>query len=104
MPPPPPPDGMMPAAQQRRRGYLDQFRGLPWWQIVLAVLPLTLIVVGGLIGGLTGALGTLGNLAVARSGLSPAIKAVLMVAVTVLCFVVVIIIATILYAALHPNG
>jgi hypothetical protein len=95
---------MMPAPQSGRRSFLDQFRGLPWWQIVLAVLPLTLLAIGGLIGGLAGALGTIGNLAIARSGLSTGLKVALMIGVTVLCYIVVIIIATILYTATHPSA
>ena len=100
----PPPEAPPPPVRPARSSFLDQFRGLPWWQIALAILPMTLIAIGGLIGGLVGAVGTLANLSVARSSTSPAIKAVAMIGITVGCYVVVIVVATILYAALHPNG
>lgn len=95
---------MVPPTRPARRGILDQFRGLPWWQIVLAVLPLSLVLIGGLVGGLTGAVGAIGNLAIARSRLSPALKAGLMIGVTVLCYIVVLVIASIIYAIAYSNA
>src|SRR2546423_4416320 len=43
---PAPPPSQPPA----RRGFFDRFRGMAWWEILLAVLPLGLIIIGGLIG------------------------------------------------------
>lgn len=79
-----------------------ELRGLTWWQYVLVILPLTLLILGGLIGGVIGAVGALSNVAIARSGLSNAMKVAVMIGVGVLCYVVVYIIAILLYAAAHP--
>jgi len=101
--PPPMQPGMTPAPP-RRSGLLAQFQGLPWWLIVLAILPLSLIVLGGLIGAVIGVLGSLVNLAVARSGMSTAVKVIALVGITVACYVVDLIIVIVLFAALKPNG
>ena len=50
------------------------FRGMPWWTVLLIVLPLSLVGIGGLIGALLGALAALGNTYVARSRLTTPAK------------------------------
>ena len=65
-PPPPPTGGGAPPPAPSRRGFFDQFKGLQWWEILLAVLPLGLVAIGGLIGAVIGILGMISNLAIAR--------------------------------------
>jgi len=65
-PPPPTPPA--------RRGILDDFKGLAWWQTLLVLVPLSTLFIGGLIGGVIGALGALGNLRIARANLPAAAK------------------------------
>lgn len=106
-PPPPPGAGMppapAPAPPPARRGFFDQFKGLQWWEIVLTVLPLGLVVIGGLIGAVIGILGLIGNLAIARSKMSTTIRAVAMIGVVILCYVVIFIVAGIIYTATHQT-
>ncbi|MEU1536941.1 hypothetical protein ABZ461_02215 [Actinacidiphila glaucinigra] len=77
-----------------------QFRGLPPWQVGGAILPLVLIVVGGLLGGLAGGAATMINLKIARSGLSSAVKALAMVGVVLAAAIVYLVAAALLSAAL----
>jgi hypothetical protein len=100
--PPPPGIPIPPPVPPARRGFLDQFKGLTWWQTVLVIFPLTLIFVGGLVGGVVGVLGALGSLKIARGGLSTSIKVVLMIGIGVLCYALLLVIAGILYAMTHP--
>src|SRR5258708_5372612 len=61
--PPPPPPGWSPTpptppippppAPPRRRDAFADFRGRRWWELVLIFLPITLIPIGGLLGGAT---------------------------------------------------
>lgn len=74
---------------------------MPWWEIVLIVLPLTLIVIGGLIGGVLGALAAIGNTYVARSNLSIAVKVVVMVGLLVAVYVVWFVVALVIALALQ---
>ncbi|MFJ8945344.1 hypothetical protein ACIRG4_19290 [Streptomyces sp. NPDC102395] len=67
----------------KKGGWAAQIRGLPRWQGVLAVLPLGLLFVGGLIGGLIGVVGLVANLKIGRSALAPAWKGLSMVGVIV---------------------
>lgn len=83
-----------------KRDPWSQFRGLPPWQVVVAVLPLVLIVVGGLLGGLAGGASTAINLKIARSGLSSAAKAPAMVGVGLAAAVAYLVAAAGLSAAL----
>ena len=64
---------------QRRTGFFDQFRGMPWWEVLLIVLPLSLVGIGGLVGGVLGAIAAMGNSYVARSRLPMIKKAGVMV-------------------------
>ena len=91
------------APQPAKRGFFDQFRGLQWWEIVLAVLPLGLVVIGGLVGAVIGILGLIANLAIARRVQSVGVRAGVMVGVVIVCYAVVIIIATLIYVATHPT-
>jgi hypothetical protein len=51
-------------------------RRLAWWELLLAFLPLTLVTVGGLIGGLVGGAGTIVGLWVMRRPWPPAARAI----------------------------
>ncbi|MGH7763932.1 MAG: hypothetical protein ACREOM_05900 [Candidatus Dormibacteraceae bacterium] len=82
-----------------RRGYLDKFGGLPWWQIVLAVLPLTLVVGGGLLGALVGAMGLYANLSIAHTRLGTVIKVPLMIGMAVACYLILIVAAGVVHNA-----
>src|SRR5215469_8742675 len=75
----------------RRRGLAGVIagltEGLSWWQSVLVVGPFALAIFGGLIGGVFGGAGAAGNLALARSRLPVAVKAVSMTCIAVLVVV-----------------
>jgi len=94
-PPQPPPPA--------RRGLLDDFKGLAWWQTLLVLVPLSTLFIGGLIGGVIGALGALANLRIARAGLPAAAKVAVMLGVGVVCYVVLFIVAGVLYAMTHRS-
>jgi hypothetical protein len=68
---------------------------------VLVLAPLGLLVLGGLVGGVIGAVALLANLAVARRPMSAGIKVALMVAIIFIAYTVVIVIATLIYTASH---
>jgi hypothetical protein len=68
------------------------------------VLPIGLVVVGGLIGAVIGVLGMLANLNVARRVHSVAVRALVMAGVVVVCFVVWIIVGSLIFAATHPSA
>ena len=65
---------------------------------MLALLPVVGII-GGLIGALLGALGVVANMAIARTSMTSAVKALLMLGVLVLVAVVYVIVATVLQSA-----
>ena len=102
-PPPPPSGGMQPPPPPpiRPSGFLGQFQGMQWWEILLVLLPLTLIFVGGIIGGVCGALGAIGNTYIARSSLSPAARVALMIGVLVAAYVLYFIVAVLIFAAVR---
>jgi sterol desaturase/sphingolipid hydroxylase (fatty acid hydroxylase superfamily) len=94
----------MPAPQSPqppKQSFFDRFRGLRWWELVLVLAPLGLLVLGGLVGGVIGAVALLANLAVARRPMSAGIKVALMVAIIFIAYTVVIVIATLIYTASH---
>jgi hypothetical protein len=93
----PPPQSPQPPKQS----FFDRFRGLRWWELVLVLAPLVLLVLGGLLGGVIGAVALLSNLAIARRPMSPGVKVALMVAIIFIAYTVVIVIATLIYAASH---
>jgi hypothetical protein len=74
---------------------------MPWWQIFLIVLPLSLVAVGALVGGILGALAAIGNTYVARSSLSTPVKVVVMLGLTVAAYAVWLILALAISAALR---
>jgi hypothetical protein len=78
-----------------------QFRGLPPWQVAGAVLPLLLIVFGGLLGGLVGGLAMMVNLKIARSGPAPAVKALSMAGVILAAVITFFALAALLSLAFH---
>jgi len=80
----------------------DSFRGLSWWELVLVFLPIGLVVLGGLIGGVIGAIALLSNLAIARRPLSPGVKAAVMIGIVFVAYLIVYVIAVIIYLARHP--
>ena len=95
-----PPQPMPPA----KRGFFDDLKGLSWWQYLLVILPLTALLIGGLIGGVLGALGGLGNLRIARSAMPTVAKVLMMLGVAVVVYVVLFIVAGILYVMTHRSG
>jgi len=106
-PPPPPSGGMQPPPPPQRTrpsGILSQFQGMQWWEILLVLLPLTLIFVGGIIGGVCGALGAIGNTYIARSSLSPAARVALMIGVLAAAYVLYFIVAVLIFAAIHSTS
>lgn len=94
-----PPYGTYPQPQQRR-GFFD-IRGLPLWEKVLVLAPLSLIGVGGLIGGICGALASTANNYVARSGLAPAVRALVMIGMLIAAYFLYFVIALVVYAAIR---
>lgn len=94
---------MPPAPPPARRGFFDQFRGLQWWEIVLVVIPLGLVILGGLIGAVLGILGLIANLQIARRVASPGLRALAMIGVVIACYVIIFIVAALLYTATHPT-
>jgi hypothetical protein len=83
------------------KSLLDRFRGLTWWQLLLVLLPFGLLL-SGLIGGVFGAVAILSNLAIARRPFSSPVKAAMMIAIVVLAYLIVYVIAVIIYRARHP--
>ncbi|MCG5471759.1 hypothetical protein LADH09A_005761 [Micromonospora sp. LAH09] len=72
---------------------------VPVFLRILAPLPILLLIVGGVLGGLIGALGFLANLTVARTRMAPAVKALAMVGVGIVTAMVWLVIAVALNAA-----
>lgn len=77
---------------------------MQWWEIVLVVLPLSLIVIGGLIGGVFGALAAIGNTYIARSQMSVAVRAGLMVGVLIAAYVLWFIVALVILSAARSTA
>ncbi|WP_030486860.1 hypothetical protein [Micromonospora chokoriensis] len=72
---------------------------MPIFLRILVMLPILLLTVGGILGGLVGALGIAGNLAVARTRMATAVKALAMLGVGVGAVIVWLVIAVALNAA-----
>ena len=96
-----PPATPPPAPAPQRQGFFAQFRGMPWWQIFLIVLPLSLVAIGALVGGILGALAALGNTYVARSKLSTPVKVLVMLGLLVAAYAIWLILALAVSAALR---
>ncbi|MEU8421394.1 hypothetical protein AB0C15_11020 [Micromonospora sp. NPDC048835] len=73
---------------------------MPVFLRILVMLPILLFTVGGILGALVGALGVAANLAVARTRMATAVKALAMVGVGVGTVIVWLVIAVVLNAAL----
>ncbi len=101
-PPGPPGYGPTPPPQPRQ-SFFDQFRGLAWWQLVLVFLPLGLVILGGLIGGVIGAIALISNLAIARRPLSTGVKAAAMIGIVFVAYLVLFIVAGLIYGATHKT-
>jgi hypothetical protein len=98
MPQTPPPNGVQTPPQ--RRNFLD-LRGMRWWEIVLVVLPLSLFAVGGLIGGVFGALAAVANVYVARSRMSAATRVLVMIGLLVAGYVMWFVVALVITLTLR---
>jgi hypothetical protein len=85
-----------------RPGIFDSFRGLTWWQLLLVVLPFGLVLLGGLIGGVFGAIAILTNLAIARRPYSSLRQAAMMIGIVVLAYLIVYVIVLLINRARHP--
>jgi hypothetical protein len=97
---PPPPT---PPAPPRRRDAFADLRGRQWWELVLIFLPITLIPIGGLLGGATGGAALAMNLWIAKRTLATPNKVVLMIGVVVGAYVVFFSLADLLYILVHPS-
>ena len=106
--PPPPPPGWsptpLPPSPPPRRDAFADFRGRKWWELVLIFLPITLIPIGGLLGGATGGAALALNLWIAKRSLETPIKVLVMVGVVVAAYVIFFTLATLLYVLVHPSG
>jgi hypothetical protein len=67
---------------------------------VLAILPIALVAIGGALGGLIGALGVVANLTVVRTRTPSIVKALIMVGISAVAFVVALAILTAVRGAL----
>jgi hypothetical protein len=77
------------------------FRGLRWWQLVLVFLPVGLLGIGGLLGGMIGGAGLAANLALARRQLGTGLKVLVMIGVVVAAYALYFVIVTIIFIATH---
>jgi hypothetical protein len=105
--PPPPPPGWSPTpppAPPPRRDAFADFRGRKWWELVLIFLPITLIPIGGVLGGATGGAALALNLWIAKRSLETPIKVLVMIGVVVAAYVIFFTLATLLYVLVHPSG
>lgn len=78
-----------------------RFRGLRWWQLVLALLPLGLLPIGGALGGAIGVVAMLANIGLARRPFNAGLKVATMLGVVVLAYVADFVIAGVIYNATH---
>ena len=86
-----------PAAKDR----WARFRGLRWWQLVLALLPLALLPIGGALGGGIGVVAMLANLALARRPFNTSTKVVAMLGVVVVAYAADFVISGVMYNLTH---
>jgi len=87
------PQGVQEPSTAKRKDRWAAFRGLAWWEIVLSVLPLGLVAVGGLIGGLFGGAGVAINLALARRRMGAGLEVVAMLGVLIVASVLYFVVA-----------
>ncbi len=95
----PPTSQEQPTAAKRDR--FSGLRGLRWWEPVLSLLPIALIGIGGLLGGLIGGVGLVINLALARRRIGGVLKSIAMIGVAVASYVVYIVVAATVYSLIH---
>ena len=77
---------------------------MPWWETLLVVAPLSLIFIGGLIGGVIGGSAAVINMQVARREVPPLTKALVMLGVVFAGYVAFFVLYALLVAALRPSG
>ena len=77
---------------------------MPWWQTLLVVAPLSLIFIGGLIGGVIGGSASVINIQIARRQNPPITKTLVMLGVVFAAYVVFFVLYAVLVAALRPTG
>jgi hypothetical protein len=76
---------------------------LPLVLRVVALLPVLRVTVGGVLGGLVGASGFVANSAVARTQIPSVVKALIMVGVSVVAYVVWLVLAIVVRGAVNPG-
>ena len=89
--------GQAPATKDR----WARFRGLRWWQLVLALLPLGLLPIGGALGGAIGVVAMLANIGLARRPFNTGLKVATMLGVVVVAYAADFVIAGVIYNATH---
>jgi hypothetical protein len=92
--------GLDVVADDGSRIALDPTR--PLWETILAILPVGLVAVGGLIGGAFGGAAAAGNFAISRSDLRTPVRVAAMLAVTALAVVAWFVIARTIATSLSP--
>jgi hypothetical protein len=102
----PPPPGYQPLDLQRpiKPTFSQWFRTSPWWHKVLVLLPLLLVVVGGLLGALTGVFLAAVNQAVLRTRLGTAAKVAICLFVILAGSLAFLLVVAIVTAMLGLNG
>ena len=68
---------------------------------MLTLLPIGLVVIGGILGGLAGAIGLIGNLNLAKRQIGTGVKVAAMISTVIGSYVVYLIIAGVIYALTH---
>ena len=76
---------------------------MPWWETLLVVAPLSLIVIGGLLGGIVGGSAAIGNMQIARRPLAPLTKVLVMLGVVIAAYVVFYIVYVFFVALLRAS-
>ena len=76
---------------------------MAWWEILLSVLPLGLIVIGGLIGAVFGVLAAIVNVYLTRSRMSVTARAVAMVGVVIAAYILWLVVGLLILAAIKPS-
>ena len=89
--------GQAPATKDR----WARFRGLRWWQLVLALLPLGLLPIGGALGGAIGVVAMLVNIGLARRPFKIGFKVTTMLGVVVVAYAADFVIAGVIYSTTH---
>jgi hypothetical protein len=72
---------------------------IKWYEMVWSALPILLVFMGGLLGGITGFIGFSANLKVFRSELNTAVKFMLTAGISVAAVIAYIVLAMLFYAA-----